>query len=462
MTPLWTAADAAAATGGTAHGAWSVAGVSTDSRAVAPDDLFVALSGDSFDGHDFVPQALASGAAAVLVARPVDGPSLLVEDTLKGLADLGIAARARSDARVVAVTGSVGKTGTKEALASVLSRQAPTEASRGNLNNHIGTPLSLARLTPAARYAVFELGMNHPGEIAPLARMVRPHVAIITAIAAAHTEFFPDLGGIADEKAAILDGLEPDGTAILTADTCYRDRLVDQARQRGVRRIVSFGEHAGADFRLLDYRPDENGGTVEASVAGRVITYRIGAAGRHWAVNSLAVLAAAEALGADLDRAAADLAGVTAPKGRGQRRDVVVGDKHIALVDESYNASPAAMRAAIAVLDGMVPAGSGRRVAVLGDMLELGPTAPRLHAELAGPLAASGIELIVTIGPLMRHLHDALPPKRRGGHFANSAAAAEALPGLLRDGDAVTVKGSLGSKMAVIVEALAKSPAGVR
>jgi UDP-N-acetylmuramoyl-tripeptide--D-alanyl-D-alanine ligase len=385
---------------------------------------------------------------------PAGAPLLRVADSMAGLNGLAAAARRRSHAKVCAVTGSVGKTGTKEALALVLRRQAPTAASAGNLNNHIGVPLSLARLDAHQAFAVFELGMNHPGEIAPLSRLVRPDVAIITTVEPVHLEFFEDAAGIADEKATVMDGLDGAGTAVLNRDNAHFERLRAYAARRRIRRIVGFGSHPDAEYRLLDCVVDHTGSTVDALLDGRRLSFRIGAPGRHWAINCLAVLAAVEAVGGDLARAAHDLAALTPPKGRGARSSLRTPHGGLQLIDDSYNASPASMTAAFAVLGALEPAAGGRRIAVLGDMLELGATAPQLHAGLAPALLVNHVDLVFTAGPLMQQLQDTLPAALRGAHAATAAALVELLIAALRDGDVVLVKGSLGSRMATVVDAL--------
>jgi UDP-N-acetylmuramoyl-tripeptide--D-alanyl-D-alanine ligase len=461
--PLWTDGTAALATGGTACGSWAATGVAIDSRSIMPGDLYVALRGPNFDGHDFVTSALASGAAAAMVRQASPqvadtAPLLLVPDTMNGLEKLAIAARARSAAKVIAVTGSVGKTGTKDALAQVLGLQGETIASVGNLNNHIGVPLSLARLPPSAKFAVFELGMNHAGEISPLARLVRPDVAIITTVTSAHLEFFADEAAIADEKATIMDGLAEDGTVILPRDSPHFERLADYAKARGIRNIVSFGSHHLADIELIVSELEYGAHEIVALLDGRKLAYRLGMHGRHWALNSLAVLAAVVAVGGDVAQAAAALASVVPPKGRGQISEITVGTLEITLIDDSYNASPAAVRAALATLAMMTPDNKGRLIAVLGDMLELGPNAPALHAELADAVNGQDINLVFSCGPLMRHLHDTLPPHRRGGHKPDSASLIPLLRENLRNGDIVLVKGSLGSRMGLIVKDLMGEP----
>jgi UDP-N-acetylmuramoyl-tripeptide--D-alanyl-D-alanine ligase len=379
----------------------------------------------------------------------------MVADTLAGLQALGRAARDRSRARRIAVTGSVGKTGTKEALRLVLSAQAPTHASVASYNNHVGVPLTLARMPRDAAYGVFEIGMNHPGEIAPLARQVEPEVAIVTTVEAAHTEFFADgIAGVAQEKAEIFAA--GGRVAVINRDSPFFDVVAAKARRYGVARVVGFGTHQAADLRIVDLRLAAEHVDVTASVYGLPIHYRIGTPGRHWAMNSLAVLAAADAVGADLAQAAASLATLAAPKGRGQRHRVAGpgGTPGFTLIDDSYNANPTSMRAAFGVLAAATPEGGGRRVAVLGDMRELGAEADALHAALAPDLAAANVDLVFTCGPHMARLFEALPRARRGGHAPASDALVALVRGGVRAGDVVLVKGSLGSRMAPIVEAL--------
>jgi UDP-N-acetylmuramoyl-tripeptide--D-alanyl-D-alanine ligase len=457
----WTAADARTATGGRLLGRqdWQAEGVSIDSRSVKPGEIFVALQGPSFDGHDFVAAALAKGAAAALVHRPplgtaADAPLLMVADTLAGLIGLGIAGRARSRARALGVTGSVGKTGTKEALRLALSTQSETYANEGSLNNHWGVPLSLARLPSDVPLGVFELGMNHAGELGPLSRMVQPDVAVITTIEPAHLEFFDSIEAIADAKAEIFEGMTSEGAAVLNQDNGQFERLAAHARRHGITRILGFGEHPAAAIRLLDCRLDAMSSEVSAEVLGRHIDYKLGAPGRHWVQNSLAVLGAVAALELDTGLAAAALSALTPPKGRGQRRQISLPGGAIELIDESYNASPAAMRAAFAVLAKAMPGPRGRRIAVLGDMRELGETARGLHADLAPAVVEAGIDLVLTCGPLMKSLHDALPRARRGAHAADSQALVPAVLAAARPGDVILVKGSLGTRMAPIIEAL--------
>ena len=459
MTPLWTAADAAAATGGQATSDWTAGGVSIDSRTVAPGDLFIALAGPNFDGHDFVAGALAKGAAAAMVARSPPGvqpgaPLLHVADTMAGLEQLGRWSRQRTAARIVAITGSVGKTGTKEALRHAFERQGKAFASAGSLNNQWGVPLSLARMPADTAYGVFELGMNHPGEIDALSRLVRPDVAVITTIEPAHLGFFASVEAIADAKAEIFAGMAPPGAAVLNRDNPYYDRLAAAARACGIARILGFGSHPDAAIKLIESHLYATASAVTASAMGEIVDYCISIPGQHWVMNSLAVLGAVKAAGGDVGAAAAAMSSLAPLEGRGRRHKITVGDGTAELIDESYNASPAAMRAAFAVLAGMLPGQGGRRIAVLGDMLELGDEAQRLHAELARPLIDAGIDLAFTAGAQMRALYDALPKRMRGGHAKSATEMAEMISRRLRPGDIVTVKGSHGSRMGEVVKRL--------
>jgi UDP-N-acetylmuramoyl-tripeptide--D-alanyl-D-alanine ligase len=459
MTPLWKAADAAAATGGSNTADWLATGVSIDSRSLAAGDLFVALHGPNHDGHEFVAAALRRGAAAAMVDCEIAGlstaaPLLRVADTLAGLAALGATARNRSSARIVAVTGSVGKTGTKEALRLALSASGPTYASAGGLNNHWGAPLSLARLPSGAAYGVFELGMNHPGEIAALTRLVRPHIAVVTTVEPAHLGFFPSVEAIADAKAEIFRSLEPGGVAILNRDNPHYARLAAAAASAEASRVISFGSHPESDARILDAVLEPDASTVRASVAGSTLKFRLPVPGRHWVINALAVLAAAQAAGADLGRAAEALAGLEALPGRGRRCELGWRGGTLTLIDESYNANPASVRAALAVLAGIGPSDGGRRIAVLGDMLELGSSSERLHRELLEPLEAAEVDRCFLVGQEMASLFDALPEQRRGGLWRSAEEAVPTLLGFLEPGDVVTVKGSRGVRVGHIVERL--------
>ena len=466
MNPLWTSAEADAATGGRSTRAWSATGVSIDSRTLAPGDLFVALVGPRFDGHDYVGQALAKGAAAALASRrpddvPAEAPLLLADDTQAALEALGGAARRRTAAVVTGVTGSVGKSGTKEALRRAFERQGRTVASAGSLNNQWGVPLSLARMPRETAFGVFEMGMNHPGEIDALTRMVRPDVAVITTVEPAHLGFFASVEAIADAKAEIFNGMGPRGAAVLNRDNAHFDRLAAAAAAKGIARILGFGLHSEAAVRLFDCHLHATASAVTASVMGEIVDYCIAIPGRHWVMNSLAVLAAVKAAGGDVGAAATALGTIEPMEGRGRRHRITVRGGSAELIDESYNASPAAMRAALAVLGTNAPDKGGRRIAVLGDMLELGETSRRLHAELAASIADAGIDLVFTVGREMRALHDALPKKRRGVHAETAAEMAELLPERLGAGDIVTVKGSYGTRMREVVARLLSAEAAV-
>jgi len=468
MTVIWRSAEAATAVKGMVTRDWTASGVSIDSRSVEPGDLFVAIRGPNTDGHRYVPDALAKGAAAAMVAAgwvqenaTPDMPLLVVDDTDEGLNALARAARQRGNARIIAVTGSVGKTSTKEALAQVLSAQAPTTATIGNLNNQWGLPLSMARMPADAAYGVFELGMNHAGELTPLSKLLHPDVAVITTVESVHLEFFESEEAIACAKAEIFAGMDAGGAAVLNLDNRHFELLKRRAREVGIRRVFSFGAGKRADFHLVDWRVDNAGNIVEADLAERRIKFRIGGAGRHWALIGVSVLGAAWLLGADLDQAAATLAEVHPPKGRGLQHSVTLpGGGFFTLIDESYNASPASMGAAIAVL-GATPTGKGgRRIALLGDMLELGDSGPGLHAGLAGALEAAGVDLLFCCGPNMAHLSAAVPATMDALHTETSAGLIGLLRDTVRAGDVVTVKGSLGSRMAPVVEALLELAAG--
>ena len=410
--PLWTVEAMAAAMGAAPAGPLplSVPGISIDTRTLAPGEAFFAIKGDNRDGHEFVEAALAAGAGLAVVAAdrrdrfPEHAPLLVVADVLDGLRDLARAARARTQAKIIAVTGSVGKTSTKEALRLALGADGETHASVASYNNHWGVPLSLARCPDTARYAVFEIGMNHAGEIEPLTRLVRPQVAIITTVEPVHLEFFRSVEAIADAKAEIFLGLEPGGAAVINRDNPQFARLERAAQDAGVARIVSFGEHARADARLIRCALQSEGSTVEARIFGTDVTYKLGAPGRHLVLNSLAVLAASVLAGADLALAALALAKLQPASGRGARISLEMPGGTALLIDESYNANPASMRAALALLGQSQVGPRGRRIAVLGDMLELGPRGRDLHRELAEAVLANEVDLVFCCGPLMRAL----------------------------------------------------------
>jgi UDP-N-acetylmuramoyl-tripeptide--D-alanyl-D-alanine ligase len=449
---LWEPGDLVEATGGVMRVAFAASGVSIDTRTLRPGDLFVALGGETRNGHAFVAEALAGGAGGALVAWVPEGvaasaPLLVADDTLAGLNRLAGFARARFAGGLVAVTGSVGKTTTKEMLRCILAASGATHAAEASYNNHLGVPLTLARLPPGAAYAVIEIGMNHAGEIAPLARLARPHIAVVTSVETAHVGHLGSLAAIADEKASILDGLQPGGVAVLPGDSPLLERLRGRA---GSARVLTFGTGPAADARLLEAAADADGSDVTASILGRELRFRLAAPGRHMAMNAVAALLAAAALGADAALGAAALAGFAAMPGRGARRMLWVPGGRALLLDESYNASGASVRAALAVL-ALQPA--ARRIAVLGDMLELGEAGPAEHVALAADVRRSA-DLLLTCGPLMAGLHAAVAPGLRAVHGENAAALAPLVAAALRPGDAVLVKGSLGSRMKLVVQAI--------
>ncbi|GEO12794.1 UDP-N-acetylmuramoylalanyl-D-glutamyl-2,6-diaminopimelate--D-alanyl-D-alanine ligase [Microvirga aerophila] len=460
-TLLWTLDEIVTATGARVGSGFSHAsGASIDTRTLNRGDLYFAIKGDVHDGHDFVPAALEKGASAAVVsedkAQEFEGSDrlIVVPDVLEAMRQLGIAARKRSQARIVAITGSVGKTGTKEAMRLALSRQGETHASVASYNNHWGVPLTLARFPRDSRFGIFEIGMNHAHEILPLTGMVRPHVAVITTIEPVHIEFFPSMWGIADAKGEIFSGLEPGGTAVINRDSPYFERMRAHALASNAGRVLTFGEHEAADFRAerILVKPDLS--MVEARVFGQPLTYRIGTPGRHIALNSLSVLAAAHALGAHVAPVALALSDLKPPVGRGERTMLSVDEGEALLIDESYNANPASVKAALANLGAVELDGQGRRIAVLGDMKELGDEGPSLHRGLAEAVEANGIDLIFAAGPLMENLVGRLPKERVALHAQTSAELVDAVCAAVRPGDAVTVKGSLSMKMALVVKAL--------
>ena len=453
--PLWTSDEIAQATGGSAHGAFEANGVAFDSREIGAGDLFIAMKGELTDGHRFLDKAFASGAAGALVSEPIDQPHVRVNDTTVALNALGRASRERSGARICGVTGSVGKTGTKEALYAALERSAPGRAHRSvkSYNNHTGVPLSLARMPREARFGVFEMGMNHAGELAALTRLVRPHVAIVTAIASAHREFFSSEEEIADAKGEIFQGLEKGGIALVPFDSPHRDRLVAAARPHAAQ-ILTFGLGQGADIWARELVGAPGGGTlVSAVLPDAEITYTISQPGEHWVSNSLAVLGAVEALGGDLAAAGLALADMAGLKGRGERHRVAAGGGEAILIDESYNANPSSMRATLKTLAAQNVA--GRRIVVLGSMRELGAESDAFHASLADPIEAARVEHAILVGEEMGALAKALGPKVKMTHVPDAASAIGPLREAVGPGDAILVKGSNSIGLAALVEAMA-------
>ena len=457
--PLWTSAEIEAATGGRASAPFEVTGVTFDSREVEPGHLFVAMPGTVADGHQFVDRAFAAGAAAALVDRPVGGPHVLVEDPAAALTALALAARNRvPEAKILGVTGSVGKTSTKEALAAALERRCRGRVHRSvkSYNNHTGVPLSLARMPRGTLYGVFEMGMNHAGEIAALTRLVRPHVALVTAIAPAHIENLGSIEAIADAKAEVFEGLEPDGTAILPNDTPYRDRLLKAARRHAAR-IVTFGGGDADVAAVHAVRASGGGSLVTARLLEADLTFNIAQPGAHWVSNALAVLAAVEAVGADVAAAGLALGDLGGLKGRGERHRVPIEGGEALLIDESYNANPASMAATLKSLsEERIP---GRRIAVLGTMRELGGHSDEAHAGLAPHVLDAGISSLILVGEETRPLEQALGGQVEVQRAEDADGAAELVLRTIHPGDAVLVKASNGVGLAKLVERVAGASA---
>ncbi|AJP72058.1 UDP-N-acetylmuramoyl-tripeptide--D-alanyl-D-alanine ligase [Sphingomonas hengshuiensis] len=454
MIRLWTSDEIALATGGSVSGAFTVSGVAFDSREIGPGDLFLALKGESTDGHRFLDQAFAQGAAGALVSEATPHPHVKVADTVLALDALGIAARGRMAGKVIGVTGSVGKTGTKEALFAALDRNDPGCAHRSvkSYNNHTGVPLSLARMPQTARYGVFEMGMNHAGELAQLTRLVRPHVAMVTTIAPAHMGFFESEAAIADAKGEIFQGLLPGGTAIVPFDSPHRERLTAAAAPHAAR-IVTFGTGEGADFRAVEAMRTSTGGTfVTARFDRRELSFTLAQPGAHWVSNVMGILAAVDAVGGDLELAGLALAEMGGLAGRGARLTVPVAGGTALVIDESYNANPASMRATLAVLAHE----PGRKIAVLGEMRELGVHSDAFHAELSGPVKVANIAYAILVGEAMAPLAKALEGQIDFVHVPDASAARDRLDAVLAPGDSVLVKGSNGVRLSTLVAALAE------
>ncbi len=460
--PLWTSAEIAKATGGQAVGAdFDVFGLSIDTRSIEQGDLFIALAGVR-DGHEFVEQALSKGAAGSLASRAVTGSSVQVPDVLAGLEQMGIAARLRaSSALRGAITGSVGKTSLTQAVSKGLAMAGRSHASIKSYNNHIGVPLTLARMPRDTERAVFEIGMNHADEIDPLSRMVRPHAVCVSTVGPVHIENFPDgEAGVARAKAEIFTGLEPGGTAVLNADNRWFDLLAAEARAVGAK-IVRFGTNPECEARLTEIQAVAGGAQVRAVIHGKAVSFPILQSGAHWGHNSLAALMMMQALGVDLEMGIAALGAFEPLDGRGAEREVgLPAGGTFTLIDESYNANPLSMVAVLRSLGGRNA--TGRKIVALTDMLELGEAGPRLHAEIAEAVAAAGIDQVYCSGPLMKSLWDALPPTQRGGYAMTAAELAPEVVSAVQPGDVVMVKGSNGSKASVIAAALASLDRGER
>jgi len=460
MSTTWTTTAIAAATKGLASGNWTATSVSIDTRTLQPGALFVALPGAKVDGHAHVADAIAKGAVGALVSKPIIGVEpqhlVMVADVEVALQQLGIAARERSSAKFIGITGSVGKTGAKEMLATALGAIGSVYATKGNLNNHLGVPLSLANMPLELDYAVMEMGMNHPGEIARLSHWVRPHVSMITTVEAVHIEFFQSVEAIADEKAAIFDGMARAGVAVLNADNAHFARVKKHAEDKGLDRVLSFGTGKKALCRMVEYQIEEAHSRIEAVIAGTAITYTLGTIGKHWALASVAVLGVVDALRGDLAKAAAELAYFTEPKGRGRIQQLSMKGGNLRLVDDCYNASPVSMVGAIekiAEIRNAAPEGV-RTVVVLGDMLELGDHAFEMHVGLLPALVNNQMDIVFAAGKFMENLYDALPEAMRGAYKPTSHELAPVVVSALRPRDLVLVKGSRGSRMDLVVHAI--------
>ncbi len=463
MSLLWSASDLVAAIDGRPLGQMpeGVSGISIDTRSLKAGDAFFAIKGETLDGHDFATAAVKAGAGVLIVAEgklPALGrltaPMIVVPDVLVALEKAGAAARARTKAKIVAVTGSTGKTSTKEALRHALSSVGKVHASDKSFNNHWGVPLTLARMPADCDYAIFEIGMNHEGEIRPLVKLVRPHVAIVTLIAAAHLGHFKSLDEIARAKAEIFEGVEPGGAALINRDDPRWTLLGKLARAAGIRTVLGFGEHARATYRLTNSVLHADHSLISAMIGGQEVAAKIGVPGRHTVQNVLAVLGAAELAGADVEKVALSLANLSAEPGRGKRHVLKHPDGDITLIDESYNANPASMKAAIALLDATPVAEGGRRIAVLGDMLELGSHSAKLHSALAGLIKGTSTDLILLAGPEMKSLAEALPEGLRTEYRAGVEDLKPVLIDTIRPGDVIMIKSSKGIGFSKLVEAL--------
>lgn len=460
MTTHWTTHEIIAATHGVSTGDWIATSVSIDTRTLEAGALFVALPGSKVDGHEHVAAALEKGASGALVSKPVAGVDaaklVMVKDVEKALQAMGTAARNRSSAKVIGITGSVGKTGAKEMIAAALRATGSVYATKGNLNNHLGVPLNLANMPLDVQYAVIEMGMNHAGEISPLSHMARPHVSLITTVDAVHIEFFPSVEAIADEKSAIFDGMGGAGVAVLNADNPHYERCKAHAQSKGLDRILSFGTGKNALCRMTKYAIDDTHSVIEATIAGTPMQYTIGTIGKHWALMSVAVLGVVDALGADLAKAAASLANFMEPKGRGQIKKLSIKGGNLRLVDDCYNASPVSMKGAIEKIAEMRDASEQkvRTVVILGDMLELGEHAEDLHVGLVPTLVNNQMDLVFAAGTFMEKLYHALPESMRGAYKATSRELAPEVVAALGANDLVLVKGSRGSRMDIVVEAI--------
>ena len=460
MTVLWKSEEIYDTLNTPNIGNWTANGVSINSRKINPNDIFVALKGPRFDGHNFISDAFRAGASACIVEKNIDtvldnhgnNKLVVVQNTKNALTAIAKKARDRVNSQIIAITGSVGKTTTKDILKYVLSRQNPTHATYGNYNNHIGVPLSLARMPEDTYYGVFEIGMNKKGEIAPLSCLVKPNIALITSVDAAHLGAFSSISEIALEKANIFEGLQKNKKAIIPADSHYYTELSQNAQIFGAQSILSFGTREGSDYRLLDTVLDHFGSKITANIRGKLINYKLKLRGQHMALNSLAVLAAVDLIGANVEQAAKDLLDILPTPGRGWKSIIKYKQGSFSIIDESYNASPISMLAMINTM-ALEPI-ENRKILVLGDMLELGKSSRRLHEELAVPIKKARVHYVFTAGQNMKYLNSILPPNVKKTHASDSAALATALKNFVKPGDILAIKGSAGSKMSCVVDAL--------
>jgi len=464
MSALWTSKEVLEATGGDAKPKkkWEATGISIDSRTTKKGDLFVAIKGDNKNGHEFVEKALKKGAVAAIISEepeklPKGANLVIVKNTIEALAQLAIAARTRSEAKIFAVTGSVGKTSVKEALNVVLSTLGKTYATEGNLNNHIGLPLSLARMPADTEYGVFELGMNHAGEISYLTNILRPDVAIITAIEAVHLEFFESIEQIADAKSEILEGVVDGGIAVLPFDSKFYGKMEKAARAQGIENVISFGSDDGARYRLIGRGEETEGQSLRVNIDGIPVVYKLGSAGKHAAINSVAVLAAiANACNLEPKKFMGAFKEVKPAEGRGKIYKLKLGSTDFTLIDDSYNASPASMRAAIDTLSQVKIKIAGRSIAALGDMLELGENSVEFHKSLKDDISKSKTDVVYTVGEMMSELYNELPEEIRGGHFASTEELFAAIEKEMNNNDILLIKGSHGTEMWKLAESIRK------
>ncbi|MAR79688.1 MAG: UDP-N-acetylmuramoylalanyl-D-glutamyl-2, 6-diaminopimelate--D-alanyl-D-alanine ligase [Rhodospirillaceae bacterium] len=459
MTPLWTSKEVITATNGTSFGSkfWQANGISIDTRTISPGNIFIAIIGENIDGHNYIDEAFEKGASAAIISKKnanISGKNyVLVRDTFVGLNSLAKYSRSRSKTKVIAITGSVGKTSTKEILRSALSGQFLVYATEGNLNNHLGVPLTLARMPVDTDFAILELGMNKAGEIRSLSKLVKPDFALITSVEAVHLEFFDSIDDIADAKGEIFEGTKRKGFAIINLDSKYFQKLSEIANQYELN-VISFGSSKNPDVKLLNYVLHEDCTCVTCDINGLKMAFKIGVPGLHVINNSLSVLAIVNAIGGDLSLAGISFSNMTLPNGRGNRKKLITDDGEFELIDESYNASPVSMKAALQLLGQAKIKNNGRRIAVLGDMLELGQQSLSLHQGLSNHIKEAGIDMVFSSGKLMESLYKILPENIYKVWSKQSSELTNLLISELKAGDVVMVKGSFGSGMGKVVREL--------